>query len=148
MKKFYVVLIILAVAIIVGAVYFFSVVNARVQSNKEIKADYDLSATEFINQCLSDTATVKKTYNNKVVRLTGKISGIDIDTSNHSQDVTVYFSENNFTLQCRFEPKEFSQASKLKKGEGISLKGNFSSINEDIDPLALFNRCVLDKKPE
>lgn len=138
---------IVGILIAIGIIlYMFYKPHRDVQA---AKIDYTLTTTEIVSQYLKDTDTANNKYlseegKSKIIAITGKVFSITIDQNN--QKVIVLKSANDKAgVSCTFMKNTNNSATKLKKGETVTIKGVIRSgagFDEDLD---MYEDVILEK---
>jgi hypothetical protein len=102
-------------------------------------------ATDLYRSFITDTATAKKIYTNKILRVTGTVSQL---TKNQQQQQLVMLNSgvDGAAVNCTLE----GPAMNLQAGEGVSLQGICNGIGEGDPDLGIMGdvylvRCYLVK---
>ncbi|MEQ1554754.1 MAG: hypothetical protein ABL929_11275 [Ferruginibacter sp.] len=113
-----------------SAIYAYKEYNRTAKDIASITPDFSISSnaiiTEFVN---NDTASVKK-YTDKALEIKGIIKTIDKDENGA---FTLVFSDttNNTSVRCSMDSVHNSEASILKEGVAIQVKGICTGFNKD-----------------
>jgi uncharacterized protein (UPF0333 family) len=148
MRKLYVVLIIVVVAILVGVFIFLKMFNKEVPKTENLRTDKSVTVEKITSDFQSDSAKARKTYNSnvKVIDLKGKVSKVVPDAGGN---VHIYFKANHVNVDCLVQKDNTDAASKLKENEEVNIKGKYNGYTYDemIDSLAQLqlNDCIIQK---
>ena len=146
MKKFYVVLIILALAVIVGVSIGFRLYYKKPANTEDLKANASVSVDKITSDFKTDSAKARKKYNNDVIDMSGTIDKTEKDQAGH---IYVDFVANNVKVQCLIEDDAKADAEGVKAAQTINLKGKFTgyTFDEMIDPQPQlqFRDCIIVK---
>jgi hypothetical protein len=109
------------------------------------KPAYTLTTVEVAKDFSSDTTAAEKKYKNNVIEVSGIVSSIEKDKD---KNVNLIFDTTGVELQFTFLNEFNEEASKLKKGDKVKLKGNYTGYsNDDIFGLQVkFNNGFIDKE--
>ena len=126
MKRKTVLLIVFLITVLIAAaayVYFF-VYNKKNPDIEDKKADYQITAVEFISDCEKlDTAANRK-YNDKVIEINGKVSS----TIPGDSITSIVMDENkSTTITIEMYSRYNDLAKNLKVGEEVTIKALYIS---------------------
>ncbi len=146
MKKRYVVLIILALAAIIGLIIGLRLYYKQPANTADLKANATVSIDKITSDFKTDSAMARKKYNNDVIMMTGTVDKTEKDQAGH---IYVDFVANNVKVQCLVQDDAKSDCENIKSGQGVNLKGKFTGYTFDdmIDPQPQlqFNDCIIIK---
>lgn len=135
-------------AILVGG-YVFYLWNMPHLDVQAQKADFSITATDLVNEYLTDEKTANAKYlgengESKIIIIKGTISKIDTDMNNQKiillKDVTAKAGVN-----CMFMASTNNNASTLKVGDKTKIKGIIrSGASYDTD-MEIYENVVLEK---
>lgn len=129
-KKIIVLVLILILAAVGTAIYFF---NKKVPSLENVKADFIVSADELFDQFEKDETAALKIYEGKVIEVYGEVIDVTVDSS-----TTVVLKAENAMLggvNCSFK----NTVNGVEKGEKLRVKGKCQGFLMDV----IINNCVL-----
>jgi tRNA_anti-like len=129
---------------------FFSVSNylekEEFGDTGKVKADYSVSALDFIREFENDDSLANRKYMEKILTLSGKISAIE---KPNDSTINVKFSDSTGSYAIfPFEGQSVSEVKKLKEGDSVSVKGSCSGVvySEILGAYFIsFKRSVLNK---
>lgn len=146
MKKIYVVLIILALAAIIGLIIGLRLYYKQPANTADLKANATVSIEKITSDFKTDSAKARKRYNNDVIMMTGIVDKTEKDQAGH---VYIDFVANNVKVQCLVEDDAKADAESIKAAQRINLKGKFIgyTFDEMIDPQPQlqFGDCIIIK---
>ena len=146
MKKIYVVLIILALAGVVGLIIGLRLYYKEPANTADLKANATVSIDKITSDFKTDSAKARKKYNNDVVMMTGIVDKTEKDQAGH---IYVDFVANNVKVQCLIQDDAKADCENIKSAERVNLKGKFTgyTFDEMIDPQPQlqFNDCIIVK---
>ena len=146
MKRFYVVLIVLIIAILVGVSIGFYLYNKKPVGTEDLKANAKISIDKITSDFKADSAKARKRYNNDVIQMTGVIDKTEKDQSGH---IYIDFVSNNVKVQCLVQDNARNDAENLKEKQTVVLKGKYTgyTFDEIIDPQPQlqFRDCIIVK---
>lgn len=147
MKKIYVILIVLVVGILAATIFFLWEWNRPNKNVAELEANFQLTTAELTAAFAADPQSASDKYANAVIMLTGVIDELEED---HAGNPSAIFTHDEAEVQCTFQDDQRPEASKLKEGDKIKLKGKFTGYiaGDDFGGITLpgqakLNNCVL-----
>lgn len=126
--------------------YVFLMPHRNVQSSK---SDYNLNASELVNEYLSNPELANEKYldsegESKIIEVTGNVYEVSEDLNNNK--VIILKSEDDKAgVSCTFTPETNAKASQLKTGDKITVKGVIragASFDSDLD---MYENVILEK---
>ena len=114
MKKILISIILLG---IVGSAVGFYLFNKPLESTKILKTDFIINAVDLLNAFENDEMQANQKFLDKVIEVKGNIQKIEVKNSK----TTVYLDADNLMSSVIFQLED--QASNLKKGQEVTLKG-------------------------
>ena len=113
----------ISILLLVSVVFIYAVktYNKPHLDTKNSKADFTITAQNFINEYLQDEISADKKYAEKVIQVTGEI--YNISTLKGDGVITLKFSGLESSVICYLLPEENNKTLKLKKGQFITIKG-------------------------
>jgi len=145
-KKNYVILIILALAILIGGTICYRLYYKTPPNTADLKANATVSIDKITSDFKSDSAKARKKYNNDVIAMSGTVDKTEKDQAGH---IYIDFVANNVKVQCLVEDDAKGDAESIKAGQNVNLKGKFTgyTFDEMIDPQPQlqFRDCIIVK---
>ncbi len=126
--------------------YMFNMPHRDIQS---AKVDYALTSTQIVSEYLSDKDAANEKYlaadgDSKILEVTGIVSKISEDFNN--QKVVLLKGNNDKAgVNAVFTAETNTNASNLKIGETITVKGVIRSGASYDDDLELYENVILEK---
>ncbi len=146
MKRIYIALIILVVAIAAAASIGFYMYYKKPASTADMKTNASVSIDKLTSDFKTDSSKARKKYNNDVILMTGSIDKTEKDQSGH---IYIDFVSNNVKVQCLVQDDAKADAEALKEKQNVQLKGKFTgyTFDEIIDPQPQlqFRDCIVVK---
>ena len=126
--------------------YMFNMPHRDIQS---AKVDYSLTSTQIVSEYLSDKDAANEKYlaadgDSKILEVTGFISKISEDFNNQKV-VLLKGNEDKAGVSAVFTAETNQNASNLKVGETITIKGVIRSGASYDDDLELYENVILEK---
>lgn len=147
MKRLYIVLIILAIAAIVGVGVGINLYNKKPADTNNLKANKKVDITKMTADFKTDSSKARKRYNNDVIEMSGTVSNIEKDQQGH---VYIDFVANDVKVQCMLQDNAKADAGTVKQNDNIRLKGKYTgySFDEIVDPQPQlqFRDCIIIKE--
>lgn len=144
MKKLYVILIVVIGAVVAGAFIGIKMYNKVPVSTTDLKADLSIDVAKITADFKADTSKARRTYQNKIIVLSGTVDKIEKDQLGH---MNLFFVANDVNIQCTMDTtKNASEGVADKKP--VKLKCQYSGYEPaDIDPMPIikFKECVVEK---
>jgi hypothetical protein len=134
MKK--VLLILLALIVIGGAAgwYMYQKPVSSLENEDPVKT---LTATELFEEFGENEQEAMKTYQNKVVEVSGKVIE-QMENTDGSKTLILDGGDPIFGVKCRLDPSVETE-SLPQKGEEVRLKGLLIGMNADVE----MNQCII-----
>lgn len=142
-------LLVVSVVVIIGgsvAYYMFNMPHRDIQATK---TDYTLKSSEIVNEYLSNADLANEKYldsegESKIIEVTGNV--FDVSEDFNSNKVVILKSEGDKAgVSCTFSIETNSNASKLKKGDKVTIKGvirSGASFDNDLD---MYEDVIMEK---
>ena len=124
-------LILLFLGIIAAVLVYFFIYNKPHPDYTAAMADFRLPAAELYQSFKERTEESAKTYNGKVIEITGVPTKVDANDS--LVTVVFVFSQGMFGdegIRCSMHPGFFDQARNLASGTTCTIKGFCSGFND------------------
>ena len=133
------------IALIVG-IYGFEEYTRKNDDLKHVKADYEYSVNEFINEFKSNEKAATEKFHDKIIAVNGAIKEITKDDEGH---YTIMIGEENdrSSVRCSIDPgHEVPQ--QLQKKDVVTIKGACTGFDADelLGSDVILNRCVIQKR--
>ena len=146
-KKKILITLTIGVAIAIGvALYMFNKPARDVQATD---TDFSYNSSEIVNEYLSDAKKANDKYldengNSKVLEITGTVAQIDEDF-NHNKVILLKEAADKAGVSATFTPETNANASKVKVGDKVTIKGVIQSgATYDAD-LEMYENVIIDK---
>ena len=119
----------LAIALLLVAAVLYYSFRKSPDSVKNSKADYNLSATQLVEEFSDDEGAANTKYLDKIIVTEGLVVGLE----KVQNDKTIISLEGNFigNVSCSFANKELNNK-QITKGNKISIKGKCSGFIMDV----------------
>lgn len=128
------------------AYYAYSEFNRKLKDTSSLRPDHQLNAEQLINEFEKNDSLATVAYMDQVVEVKGPIKESIIDEAGY---LTLVIRENGSTsIRCSMDSAHSKEASDLKSGVLVSVKGICSGFNRDelLGSDVVLVRCVLVKK--
>lgn len=146
-KKKILITLIVGIAIAIGvALYMFNKPARDVQSTD---TDFTFNSSEIVKEYLTDVNKANQKYldengNSKVLEISGTVAQIDEDF-NKNKVILLKSAEDKAGVSATFMPETNANASKVKVGDNVTIKGVIQSgASYDAD-LELYENVILNK---
>ncbi len=141
------VLLSLAVIIAAAAIYIYKEYTRTHKDTAALKADYSLGATELIRDFEANEQAANKKYWDKVIRVEGMVKDIVKDEKGF-YSLALGDTASLSGVRCSIDSVHGREASLVKKGSRIAVKGICSGFNEDelLGSDVILVRSVVDSK--
>ncbi|HEY8388062.1 MAG TPA: hypothetical protein VIK74_05635 [Parasegetibacter sp.] len=129
-----------------GLGYAWYILSATYDDTSNVKADFNVEATAFIQEFVKDRAAANEKYMEKIISVAGIAD--DISSPNDSL-VTIRFSDSGSGSYAifSFQENNMEAAKKVQQGEKVTIKGSCSGGNysEILDLTSIeFKRCIIE----
>jgi hypothetical protein len=125
------ILIIILIAIIIGAAYGLYMWNKPKRNFTDATPDVSLSADSLFNSFSRNEKHADSLYLNKVIQVTGKVSQISAN-QNKGKVVVLQSSDPIFGISCTMLNSDSVATSKLKTGDKVNIKGLCNGFLTDV----------------
>lgn len=141
-------LIVIVIGLLTGggvAYYMFNMPHRDVQASK---TDYALTASDLVNEYLANIDLANEKYldsegESKIIEVTGNVYDISEDFNNNK--VVLLKSEGDKAgVSCTFSKETNSNASKLKKGDNVTIKGVIRSGASYDSDLEMYENVIIE----
>lgn len=146
-KKKILITLIVGIAIAIGvALYMFNKPARDVQATD---TDFTFNSSEIVKEYLTDVNKANQKYldengNSKVLEISGTVAQIDEDF-NKNKVILLKSAEDKAGVSATFMPETNANASKVKVGDNVTIKGVIQSgASYDAD-LELYENVILNK---
>ena len=112
----------------------------------EKKADYTVSASEFIKEFQQNENLANKKYTEKIISIKGTVS--EIEAADTTVNIKMSDTATGDYIIFAFQQQHLAEAKKIKKGDVVSIKGSCSGgiYSELLETRYIsFKRAVLQK---
>jgi hypothetical protein len=134
MKKWFKVLLILAVIGLVAAFLVFKFyINKPHADIAAAKAEYTLSTGDLWMQYTSDSKAASEKFNGKVIEIDGKLSSVENHADTTITIIFVMAADELFgdkSIRCDMLPDWFAEAKALLPGADVKVKGLVNGFDE------------------
>ena len=114
----------------IGAFYAYKEFNRKPTNTATAKADYTVSATGILEEFSKADSISSKTYTEKLLQVDGIVKEITKDDKG-LYTVALGDTTQMSSVRCSIDSSYTNQASKLAKGEKLTVKGICSGYNAD-----------------
>ena len=147
MKRYKKWLIALGVLLLAGAVVIYYLFTLQYDDTTKVKADFTVTAMDFIKEFKQDMAAANKKYSEKIIVVNGTVSAVEM--ADTTANIKMIDTTNGAYIIFAFQQQHLSEAKAMKEGELVSIKGScsngaFSSILEA--EYITFKRCAVNNK--
>jgi hypothetical protein len=129
------IILVIAIGIIIGAYLF----KQKPTDTREIKATFEVSASELIKAFSENEAAANKKYVDQVIIVTGKIG--EVKSSETEGSVSLQSDDPMSGVICSFYTDEIKSISEIKSGDPIKIKGKCTGKLMDV----VLNACSVVK---
>ena len=142
-------LILMVSGVVIGGGAVFYIFNMPHRDVQNASADFQLEATQLVNEYLVDIHTANDKYlqeegNSKIIAVTGIVASIDEDM-NHQKVVLLKDADDKAGVSCTFMANTNANAANLKKGNTVTIKGVIRSGAGYDEDLELYEDVILEK---
>lgn len=142
-------LLVVAVVVIIGgslAYYMFNMPHRDIQATQ---TDYTLKSSDIVNEYLSNADLANEKYldsegESKIIEVTGNVFEVSEDF-NDNKVVILKLEGGKAGVSCTFSKETNSNASKLKKGDKITIKGVIRSGASFDKDLGMYEDVIMEK---
>jgi hypothetical protein len=113
-----------------GVWYGISEFNRKAKDLRQVSADFTVPANDLYNEFVANNKASIQKYREKVVQVTGEVSEVNTD----SKRASVVLTSGTGTISFALDSLASMQASSIKTGSKICLKG--ICVGLDSDPSA------------
>ena len=141
------VLLALLMIIVTAAIYIYKEYNRTHVDIARLKADYSLTATDFIKEFEINERSSNKKYWDKVIRVEGIVKEIVKDEKGF-YTLVMGDTSSMSSVRCGINSAHSKEAAVVKKGSLIAVKGICSGFNADemLGSDVILVRSVVDSK--
>ncbi len=124
--------VLLPALILLGATafYIYKEYNRTHKDTAELKTDYSITASEFIQEFLTDEQAANKKYWDKVIAVKGLVKNIEKD-GNGFYSIILGDTLTSSSVRCTLDSIHNKEAELVKKGEETMMKGICAGFNAD-----------------
>lgn len=137
MKKWQKVLVVIVVLVVAAGSYGWYLYTKKPADTREMKADYELQASQLVNEFRQNEAKAVERYVDKVLIVSGKIASIE--NNNDQTTIALDAGDPMSYVTCSFYRDESRLPGNLAAGSEIKVKGNCTGILTDV----VLNKCSL-----
>jgi hypothetical protein len=141
--------------LLIGPVFAYSgykigekyIMNETFSHTADLKADYTVSATDFIHEFAANDSVANKKYIEKIIHVNGVAS--EVETKSDSTVNIKFVDSSGSYIIFSLEKDQFDQSKNIKPADAVSIKGSCSgSFYSDIlgTTQISFKRSTLNKK--
>jgi hypothetical protein len=147
--KWRLIFIAIVIAIATGGGIMFYLFNQPHRNIQVTAPDYQMEASELVNEYLTDVALANDKYlrnegDSKIIAVTGFITSITEDL-NLQKVVYLKGILNKSGVSCTFTSETNVQIENLKNGDKVTIKGVIRSGAEYDEDLELYEDVILEK---
>jgi hypothetical protein len=142
------IILLVAGVLIAGSVgfYLFNMPHRNVQN---VKADYNLTSSQIVQEYLTDKESANKKYladdgDSKVLEITGLVSKVSEDF-NGQKVVLLKGADDKAGVSATFTTETNANAANLQVGETVTIKGVIRSGAAFDEDLELYENVILEK---
>jgi hypothetical protein len=141
--------IIIAVLLVAAAagVYAWKEFTRKNKDLTGVKADHSVQAVSWINEFASNDTAANAKYLGKVVTVDGMVKQVEKDEEG-KYTLVLGDTADMSSVRCSMDSTHASDATSLRKGESVKVKGIYIDFNKDDMGLGSdvkMNRCVILK---
>jgi len=132
--------------LIAGAGIFWYVQTRKYGDTKDIKADYEVVAHDFLKEFQADLDKANQKYTDKIITVSGMVS--ETELADTTMNIKFIDTASGSYAIFAFQKQHLDETKKVKKGDTVSIKGScsggiFSRLRKVTS--ITFQRCTLDK---
>ena len=132
--------------VLVGAGVIWWLFTLKYDDTATVKADYTVTALDFIKEFKQDMTGANKKYSEKIIVVNGTISAIE--AADTTANIKMIDTTNGAYIIFAFQQQHLNEAKQMKEGDQVSIKGScsngaFSNILET--EYISFKRCAVSK---
>jgi len=147
MKKIYIILTVLVVAIVIGVMVGLRMYNKENPNTRDLKANVKVEIPQMAADFKADTAKARKKYDNKTISMHGTIEKIEKDHYGHTY---FWFSANDVKIQCLMQSDDSVNVAAVHEKQEVKIKGQYKGFmqgDDPVDPQAQlqFSDCIIEK---
>lgn len=135
----------LSIALVAAVATYIYFATQTFTDTKTSRAEYDVSATNFLKEFKNSLKEANLKYTEKIIRISGTVSAVEpvANTLNIKMEHTAALGYIIFELQ----PQDLGRAQSIKPGDSISVKGSCSGgvLSEILGTISVsFKRCTIN----
>jgi hypothetical protein len=111
--------------LIAGAGIYWYIATDKFSDTKDRKPAFTVSAADFIHEFNQNDSLANAKYGNKIVQVNGRVS--EIESADTVLNIKFIDSATGSYAIFAFQDQHVHEASTVKTGDSISIKGSFSS---------------------
>lgn len=132
--------------VLVGAGVIWWLFTLKYDDTATVKADYTVTALDFIKEFKQDMTGANKKYSEKIIVVNGTVSAIE--AADTTANIKMIDTTNGAYIIFAFQQQHLNEAKQMKEGDLVSIKGScsngaFSNILET--EYISFKRCAVSK---
>lgn len=132
--------------VLVGAGVIWWLFTLKYDDTATVKADYTVTALDFIKEFKQDMTGANKKYSEKIIVVNGTVSAIE--AADTTANIKMIDTTNGAYIIFAFQQQHLNEAKQMKEGDQVSIKGScsngaFSNILET--EYISFKRCAVSK---
>ena len=142
-KKWLIALFVLVLAAGAAVWYIFT---EKFEDTGRVKADYTVSAPDFIKEFQQNESIANKKYAEKIIIVNGTVS--EIKNADTTANIIMADTASGAYIIFAFQQQHLPAARQIKPGDNVSIKGSCSGGNysEILETESInFKRCALNK---
>ena len=149
MSKKRIFFLLVAIVMAAAALYTWKEFTRKNKDLAGINAAFRVSANELIHEFTTSDSASNAKYLGKIVSVEGMIKNVEKDDYGR-YTVVMGDSANMSSVRCAIDSVHTSDATVLRKGQSVKVKGAFTGYKKDETGLLgsdiELNRCVIEKK--
>lgn len=143
------ILITLSIGILIAVAVALYMFNKPARDVQATQTDFSYQASEIVNEYLSDAKKANNKYldengNSKVLEITGIVAQIDEDFNNNKV-IVLKEAKDQAGVSATFTPETNANASKVKVGDKVTIKGVIQSGASYDTDLEMYENVIINK---
>lgn len=141
--------ILLAIALVIIAVVTY-VIKEYNRANKNIadeESAFSVDAVELVKSFVDDDSTASRKYVGKIISVSGFVKNMNQDERGY-YTLSLGDTTSMSSVRCSIDSIYTAQATPIKPGMKVTVKGNCTGYNEDelLGLDVIVNRCVIEEE--
>lgn len=143
------ILITLSIGILIAVAVALYMFNKPARDVQATQTDFSYQASEIVNEYLSDAKKANNKYldengNSKVLEITGTVAEISEDFNNNKV-IVLKEAKDQAGVSATFTPETNANASKVKVGDKVTIKGVIQSGASYDTDLEMYENVIINK---